>query len=74
MSDELIEVESDEQLSREVAAQRLRELADQLSRQNSVAFSKGGLKHTVKVPGTVSYSVEIEITDDGGEIEVEITW
>ena len=74
MADDLIEIETEEQLTREAAAQRLRDLADQLARQNQVAFSKGGLKHTVKVPGTVSYSVEIEITDEGGEIEVEITW
>ena len=74
MSDELFEVETDETLSREAAAQKLRDLADQLSRQNQVAFTKGGLKHTVKVPSTVTLSVEIEITDDGGEIEVEITW
>lgn len=74
MSDELLEVESEESLSREAAAQKLRELADQLARQNQVAFTKGGLKHTVKVPGQVTYTLEIEITDDGGEIEVEITW
>lgn len=74
MSDELIDVETEESLSREAAAQKLRDLADQLSRQNKVSFTKGGLKHTVKVPGTVTYSLEIEVTDEGGEIEVEITW
>ena len=71
---ELFETETEETLSREAAAQKLRDLADQLSRQNQVAFTKGGLKHTVKVPGTVTLSVEIEITDEGGEIEVELTW
>ena len=71
---ELFETETEETLSREAAAQKLRDLADQLSRQNQVAFTKGGLKHTVKVPGTVTLSVEIEVTDEGGEIEVEITW
>ena len=74
MSDELIETETEETLSREAAAQKLRDLADQLSRQNQVSFTKGGLKHTVKVPATVQLSVEIEVTDEGGEIEVEITW
>jgi hypothetical protein len=39
-----------------------------------VSFTKGGLLHTVKVPGTVTMSVEIEIGDDGGEIEVELSW
>lgn len=74
MGDELIEVETTEQLSREAAAQKLRAIADQLSKQNQVSFSKGGLPVSVKVPATVSMSVEIEITDDGGELEVEITW
>ncbi|HVM53759.1 MAG TPA: amphi-Trp domain-containing protein [Acidimicrobiales bacterium] len=74
MSEELIEVETEESLAREAAAQRLRDLADQLSRQNAVTFTKGGLRHTLKVPGQVTYSVEIEVTDEGGEIEVEITW
>lgn len=74
MSDELFEVETEEKLTREAAAQKLRELADQLSRQNSVSFSKGGLPMTVKVPSEVTLSVEIEIGEDGGEIEVEIAW
>lgn len=74
MSDELFEVETVEKLSREAAAQKLRDLADQLSRQNSVSFTKGGLPMTVKVPKEVTLSVEIEVGDDGGEIEVEITW
>ena len=74
MSDELIEIESEVSLRREEAANRLRAIADQLSRQNQVAFEREGLRYTVKVPETVTCSVEIEVTDDGGEIEVEISW
>jgi amphi-Trp domain-containing protein len=70
----MIEVETEEELSREEAAAKLRAIADQLSKQNQVSFSKGGLPMTAKVPAKVKLSVEVEITDDGGELEVEITW
>ena len=70
----MIEHESEATLSREDAAARLRELADMLSKQNAVTFDMDGLSTTLKVPGEVSYSIEIEVTDDGGEIEVEISW
>lgn len=74
MSDELIEVETEEELSREAAAAKLRAIADQLSKQNQISLSKGGLPMTVKVPAKVKLSVEVEITNEGGELEVEITW
>ncbi len=74
MSDELIEVEDTQALRREEAADRLRAVADQLSRHNSLQFTKGGLKMTAKVPDQVTYGVEIEITEDGGELEIEIHW
>ena len=74
MSDELIATETEEELSREAAAAKLRAIADQLSKQNQISFSKGGLPLSVKVPATVKLSVEVEITDDGGELEIEITW
>ena len=74
MSDELIETETEEELTREAAAAKLRAIADQLSKQNQISFSKGGLPMSVKVPSKVKLSVEVEITDEGGELEVEITW
>jgi amphi-Trp domain-containing protein len=74
MAEDLIETETEETLTREAAAERLRAIADQLSKQNQVSFSKGGLPVRVKVPAQVKLSVEIEITDEGGELEVEITW
>ncbi|HEX2047117.1 MAG TPA: amphi-Trp domain-containing protein [Acidimicrobiales bacterium] len=70
----LIEHSSEERLGREAAAQRLRELADELSRQNEVSFVQEGVRHTVDVPGEVTYSLEIEVGDDGSEIEIELKW
>jgi len=74
MTMSLIEHSSEEHLSREQAAQRLRDLADELSRQNEVSFVREGVRHTVEVPGEVTYSLEIEVGEDGSEIEIELTW
>ena len=74
MADELFEVETEETLRREAVADRLRKLADSLSRHNGVEVDNGGLRTTVKVPNQVTYSFEVEITEEGGEIEVEISW
>lgn len=71
---DLIEHTHEERLRREEAAQRLRDLADQLSRHNEVEFTKGGIRHTVKVPAEVTFTLEVEAGDDGSEIEVEISW
>ena len=70
----LIEHASEERLSREAAAQRLRELADELSRQNEISFVHEGVRHSVDVPKEVTFSLEIEVGDDGSEIEIELKW
>jgi amphi-Trp domain-containing protein len=71
---ELLETETEEKLRREAAADRLRQIADMLSKHNEVAFEREGLRYTAKVPNEVTYSVEIEITDTGGELEIELKW
>ncbi|MGB3412386.1 MAG: amphi-Trp domain-containing protein [Microthrixaceae bacterium] len=71
---DLVEHSSEEVLRREDAAQRLRDLADQLSRHNKVTFSKEGRRYTVDVPDEVTLTLEIEVGADSSEIEVEITW
>lgn len=73
MADELIEVENETTMRREEAAARLRELADQLSRHNQVAFSRDGVRYTAAVPDEVTLNVEIELGEES-EIEVEIRW
>lgn len=71
---DLIEYESEERLDRETAAQRLRELADELSRHNEVPFVRDGVRFSVKVPNEITYSLEIEVDEDGSEIEIELKW
>jgi amphi-Trp domain-containing protein len=69
-----LEINETARLRREEAAERLRQLADQLSRHNQVAFVREGIRYTVPVPDEVEYSLEIEIDEEGGEVEVEINW
>ena len=71
---DLIEHANEERLTREEAAERLRALADQLARHNQVAFVREGVKYSVKVPDQVTFSLEVEVGDEGSEIEVELTW
>ena len=68
-----LEHTTEERLRREEAAQRLRALADELSRQNEVAFVRDGKRFTVDVPNTVTFSLEIEL-GEANEIEVELKW
>jgi len=71
---ELIEVKEKEQLTREEAAARLRELADQLARHNEVTFERGGVRFRAHVPDEVRFKFEFEVDDDSTEIEIELTW
>lgn len=71
---DLIEHESEERMGREEAAQRLRDLADELSRHNEVSFTREGIRYSVEVPDEVTLSLEISVEDEGSEIEVEIKW
>jgi amphi-Trp domain-containing protein len=71
---DLLEFAREEPLRRESVAERLRALADELARHNEVEFTRDGRRYTVRVPDEVEYSFEIEIGDDGAEIEVELKW
>lgn len=69
----LIEYENKETLSREQAAQRLHEIADELARNNEISFVKDGQTTRIDVPDEVTLEVEIEVGDES-EIEIEISW
>jgi amphi-Trp domain-containing protein len=69
-----LEHEIEERLSREEAAERLRQLADELSRQNEVSFLRSGNRFTVAVPDEVTFKFEIEVGEGGSEIEIELEW
>lgn len=71
---ELVEISQKQRLSREEAAARLHALADHLARHNDVEFEREGLRLKVRVPDTVELKLELEVEDDGSELEIELTW
>jgi amphi-Trp domain-containing protein len=71
---ELIEHVTEERLRREEAAARPRSLADELSRHNEIAFVREGVRYRVDVPDEVTLTLEVEVGDEGSEIEVELSW
>jgi amphi-Trp domain-containing protein len=71
---QLIEIEEKLNLRREEAADLLRKVADSLSRHNELEFERGGIRMRVDVPDDVEVEVELEITTDGGSLEIEIEW
>jgi amphi-Trp domain-containing protein len=71
---ELLEIEQKATLQREEVAARLHAFADALARHNAVEFDRGGVHFNVKVPDEVHVKVELEIEDDGVELEIELSW
>jgi amphi-Trp domain-containing protein len=71
---EILEMKERERLRREEVAERLHALADALARHNDVEFDRGGIHFRIKVPDEVNLKVELEIEDDGTELEIELTW
>ena len=71
---DLIEIQETRRLRREEAADRLHALADALARNNAVEFERDGLRMTVHVPDEVDLKIEVELGDDGSELEIELTW
>jgi amphi-Trp domain-containing protein len=69
----LIEYESEARMTREAAADKLREIADELSRHNEISFRKNDQTITIDVPDEVNVEVEISAGAES-EIEIEISW
>ena len=71
---DLVEINETARLSREDAAARIHALADAIAHDNAVEFRRDGLRFTVGVPKEVDLKVEVEVSDDEHEIEIELTW
>lgn len=71
---ELLEIERKETLRREEIAKRLHAFADSLARHNAVQFERGGTRFTLKVPDEVELKVELEVSDDETELEIQLSW
>ncbi|WP_106847805.1 amphi-Trp domain-containing protein [Blastococcus sp. Marseille-P5729] len=73
MGDELFEHETETELTREEAAQKLRELADAIARHNEVSFVQNNKTVRVDIPERVKMKVEIERGEES-ELEIELSW
>jgi amphi-Trp domain-containing protein len=71
---EFLEISRKERLSREAAAERLRALADELARHNEIELERDGARVKLHVPDEIELKVELEVGDDGSEIEIELRW
>ena len=71
---DLLEIERTETLRREELARRLHAFADSLARHNDVEFDRGGMHFKLKVPDEVRVKVELEVSDEETELEIELTW
>ncbi|ATD72806.1 MULTISPECIES: amphi-Trp domain-containing protein [Gordonia] len=74
MGDELFEHKTKTTLTREEAAQRLRDLADAIARHNEVSFVANNKTVRIDVPPQVKLKVEFERGEKESEIEIEISW
>ena len=70
----LLELSAEQNITREEVAKQLRLLADSLERHNDVEFTLEGVRYTIDVPRDVVFEVELELGDDGNELELEIKW
>jgi amphi-Trp domain-containing protein len=71
---DIFEVKQKETVSREEVAERLRLLAEMLSRHNDLEFDRGGMHFTVHVPDELQLKVELELETDERELEIELKW
>lgn len=71
---DLFDIDDAQRMSREAAAAKLHELADALAKNNSVEFDREGRRITVRIPDEVNLKIEVELGDEGNELEVELTW
>jgi amphi-Trp domain-containing protein len=71
---ELLELQEKTTLSREEAAARMHQIADELASGNDIILESGALRFVSKVPDEVKLKIEFEVEDGETEFEIELTW
>lgn len=69
-----LELKEKSTMSREEAAKRLHEIADELASGNDIVLERSGARFVAKVPNQVALKVEFEMEDEETEFEIELTW
>ena len=71
---DILNVESNETVSREQAAGRLRAIADSLASSEDRALEWGDKHVRLRVADEVRLEIEIEVGEDETELEIELKW
>ena len=71
---ELLELQEKTTLSREEAAARMHQIADELASGNDIVMESGAMRFVSRVPDQVKLKVEFEVEDGETEFEIELTW
>lgn len=74
MGDEVELYDESRAMTREEAARRLHEIADELGSNNSVRVVRDGKHLVVAVPDRVEFGLEVEQEGDEMELDIEISW
>ncbi|MGZ6574754.1 MAG: amphi-Trp domain-containing protein [Solirubrobacteraceae bacterium] len=69
-----LELKEKSTMSREEAAKRLHEIADELASGNDIVLQRSGVRFVAKVHDEVALKVEFEMEDEETEFEIELTW
>lgn len=69
-----IEIEDEQDVTREEAAKWLHRLADSLERHNEVEFIRNGMRMRIEVPDEVTMEVELELGKKESSLEIELSW
>ncbi len=71
---ELLELKEKTALSRDDAASRLHQIADELASGNDIVMESGRMRFVSRVPDEVHLKIEFEVEDGETEFEIELTW
>jgi amphi-Trp domain-containing protein len=71
---ELLELQEKTTISREDAAARMHQIADELASGNDIVLESGSIRFMSRVPDEVRLKVEFEVEDGETEFEIELTW
>jgi amphi-Trp domain-containing protein len=68
-----LELKEEGTMSREAAAARLHEIADELASGNDIIVQGGELRFVARVPAEVALEIEFEVEDDETEFEIALS-
>jgi amphi-Trp domain-containing protein len=71
---DLVKLKEKDTVSRDIAAARLRAIADQLACENGITVVRDRLRFDISVPERVGLSTDFEASENSTGFEIGITW